>query len=117
LPLLVAIFGCWHLVAEGNLFTFADGPPCPEHNRRAVTDLVHVGVAAVVHQTEGQQQTRAQLHFWHAHGWGIVVGLIGLNDSAVDVNRMIELQEYGTHQQPEIRRDLEKPAENEDDLK
>jgi len=86
LSLLQAIYGCWLHVAEGDLFTFDNGPPCPEHNRGAVKDVVQVGVATVVHQTAGQEQTRAQFENWRDFSFRIVVGVEALHGKAVELN-------------------------------
>jgi hypothetical protein len=83
---LVAIFGCWLCVAEGDLLTFLDGSPCPDHKRGAVHDLVRVSVAAVVNQTEGQVHTLAHMQICKAGIFSIVVGLEGVNVCAVKLN-------------------------------
>jgi len=40
---------CWIRVAHGELLSFADGPSRPEHGHSTERDVVHVGIAAVIH--------------------------------------------------------------------
>lgn len=94
----VSVVGCRHRVAVSERLTYADGPSCPEHDRGAVRDLVHGGVAAVVHQAAGQVHARAQHQSWQADA--VVVGLIGINDLVVEENHQVELQEDGSYWQP-----------------
>jgi hypothetical protein len=116
LSLPVADFGCRHSVAGGELFAFTDWPLCPEHDRGAVVDWVHVGVAAVVHQAAGQEQSSAQWH-WRQARFHIEIGTEAVHDRAVEQNYQVQFQESCANSQKMIRWDEERVAEVSDTLK
>jgi len=104
------IESCWLCVAVSELLSLADGPSRPEHDRGAVRDLVHVGIAAVVHQAAGQVQTQAKGHHWGS-GNMVVEGIVAVDDNAVEFSHKAKLHEDSSHRQTLGEREVEEFAE------
>jgi hypothetical protein len=73
-------------------------------------DLVHVGVATVVHQAAGQMKTHAKKHLLSLVGDNIVVCLEAANGQGVVLDDQDELYEDGSNGQPLSGRDFTKNA-------
>jgi len=107
---LVLGFGGRQPIAFGELLIFGNGPCRPEHGRGAVKDLVHVGIATVVHQAAGQVQTHAQIQFRQC-GFCIVGELAAVDVHIVQIEHHAKLHKNSSDGQPFSERNTESFAE------